>query len=278
MQRLLSRTILLTLALGGAALLAPSLAAANPKCGANIRQSVKLTSDMNCPNSYGLVVAKPGITINLNGHTVTGTYGSDFGIDDQGYDRVTIENGTVRNFEDGVFVQYATGTKIEHVKAVGAANFGIAFYDSQHGLIDHSTVSAVSSSYGFYLLNNHSVNVTSSKAIHDEYGFYDDNSFATLDKLTARADTYGVFVNAPLVSFTAKGPRYYTIENSTASNNTYAGFYIEDNYPSGDYQARLVDNTANDDVSFGFYADQDTKGTGNRASGNGTNCWHVPCS
>jgi hypothetical protein len=40
----------------------------------------------------------------------------------------------------------------------------------------------------------------------------------------------------------------------------------------------LLDNTANDNTDYGFYADRQTKGKGNHATGNGTrNCWHVPC-
>ncbi len=44
-------------------------------CGQVVTQDVTLTSDLNCDNGDGLIVGAPGITINLNGYSITGPQG-----------------------------------------------------------------------------------------------------------------------------------------------------------------------------------------------------------
>ena len=280
LSSLMGRSVLLALALGGAALAEPSVAAANPACGATAKHNVTLTGDMNCSASgtNGINVGKSGITINLNGHTLTGP-GSNtcclFGIEDSvGYDKVTLENGTVRDFYGAVQFYYTTGAQFLHVKALHN-NEGLDVENSQDGVIDHSTVSN-NVTNGIFLIENTNVDVTSSKATHNGYDGVDDNeSLGTLNHVTANANGgWGVYVDHPAWI----GANYYTIENSTANHNFQTGFQIAENYPTYLYQAIVLDNTANDNGQYGFYADVKTKGKGNHATGNGSaNCFHVPC-
>lgn len=51
----------------------PAHAKAMPNCGDVLRQSVKLTADLECPGAVGLVVGADDVTINLNGHKVSGS-------------------------------------------------------------------------------------------------------------------------------------------------------------------------------------------------------------
>ena len=46
-------------------------------CGQVVTQDVTLTSDLNCDNGDGLIVGASGITINLNGYSITGPQGGD---------------------------------------------------------------------------------------------------------------------------------------------------------------------------------------------------------
>jgi hypothetical protein len=241
-----------------------------------VTHSVTLTADMNCPASSGILVGKSGITINLNNHTITGPTGptSYYGVYDGGYGHVTIENGTVANFYDGVHVEYSSGTKILKIKAHGAYNAGIYYAYSQDGLIDHS-VASHNNGEGIYLYENSKVNVTSSTAAHNvNEGVFDYQSVATLNHVTASNNPgYGVYVDYP-VAYTSAGP--YTIENSTANSNGSTGFEIYDNLPQWEYQANLIANTANNNSQFGFYAEYWAHGSHNHASGNGSgNCHRV---
>lgn len=115
---MLSRsTLLAALAFAGSMALAVSPAAAHTnqavQCGQTLTHSVKLSKDLvNCPGD-GLVIGANGITVDLNGHTVDGVVTQTdcpqgppepgAGILNRGaHDGVTIKNGSVRQFNNGV--------------------------------------------------------------------------------------------------------------------------------------------------------------------------------
>jgi hypothetical protein len=68
--------------------------ASNVHCGDVITHDTKLDSDLTCPGD-GLVIGADGITLDLGGHTLTGTGQDTKGVSNPGYDGVTIENGVV---------------------------------------------------------------------------------------------------------------------------------------------------------------------------------------
>lgn len=69
----------------------PAHAATMPQCGDTLRQSVKLTADLECSGTAGLIVGANGVTINLNGHKLSGSPALDM----TDVDGTTIRNGTV---------------------------------------------------------------------------------------------------------------------------------------------------------------------------------------
>jgi len=94
------------LALGLLALAAGPALAQPLGCGAVVTQDTTLTSDLlDCPGN-GLVIGADGITVDLNGHTISGQIISggspdQVGIENRGHDDVTIRNGTVTFFARG---------------------------------------------------------------------------------------------------------------------------------------------------------------------------------
>lgn len=105
-------TLLVAAAALAAAIAAPVATAAPVSCGDTITHDTKLTADLlNCSGD-GLVIGADSITLDLNGHTIDGTVtqASDCdqrpsgvaGINNQDHDGVTIENGTVQQFANGV--------------------------------------------------------------------------------------------------------------------------------------------------------------------------------
>ena len=133
-----------------AAVTVPSNAAAAApalSCGATVTTSVTLTQDiLNCPVD-GLVVGASGITINLNGHKITGTSGAgpdnpDYclcGVNDRGgYSRLTLRNGRIENF---VFGSQFTGAHDIVVRNLTAAVFwedAVSFDHVVSGLVADS--------------------------------------------------------------------------------------------------------------------------------------------
>ena len=270
--RAVSHFMAVGMAVGVVALAAPAAAAANPACGATLTSSVKLTGDMSCSGT-ALTVGKPGITINLNGYTLSGSgeLNGYYGVYNDGYNKVTVENGTIEDYDYGLLDEYTTGAKVVDLKANHDFE-AIDVWYSQTGLVEHSSVH--DDEYGTYLYENNRVNVTDSKATDSDYGIFDYDSLATLDKVKSLDNDYGFYIDYPL----RLGKSYYTIEKSIADNNYDSGFYIE-NYQTLYSQADLLSNTANDNSEYGFYAELKTKGKGNHATGNGTaNCFNVSCS
>jgi parallel beta-helix repeat protein len=70
-------------------------------CGAYVTQDLTLQHDIYGCVDGGIIVAKSGVTVDLNGHTITGL-GEGDGIAAAGVTGVTIKNGSVTNFEAGL--------------------------------------------------------------------------------------------------------------------------------------------------------------------------------
>jgi parallel beta-helix repeat protein len=96
-------TLLALLAFAFTGLLAPSKAKAQGGlyCGAYVTQNVTLQHDLYGCVADGIMVGRSGVTIDLNGHTITGL-GEGAGITAMGVTGVTIRNGSVANFERGL--------------------------------------------------------------------------------------------------------------------------------------------------------------------------------
>ena len=80
-------------------------------CGATLVADLRLDYDLACPGN-GLIVGADGITIDLNGHTISGP-GSGVGISVPNRTGVVITGGTVKNFLAGVQLVNSTGISIK---------------------------------------------------------------------------------------------------------------------------------------------------------------------
>src|SRR3954447_17846219 len=97
--------VLAVATLGGAS---QSMAAPDRRplaCGDTIAVDTRLTADLvDCPGD-GVVIGADGITLDLNGHRIDGdAAGDEIGIDVEGHRGVTVANGSVREFTEGVLV------------------------------------------------------------------------------------------------------------------------------------------------------------------------------
>ena len=112
------------------ATLQPAGAAVVVRCDSTITSSVVLTADVGpCLHSDGLDVTASNITINLNGHTVTGSHGvaprathEQVGISLDHVRNVTVENGTVTLFDAGVSLSGGQSNTVTHVTATNNVN------------------------------------------------------------------------------------------------------------------------------------------------------------
>jgi parallel beta-helix repeat protein len=80
-------------------------------CGTTITTNTVLRSDITGCAGPGLIVGADNITLDLGGHTITGT-GVDAGVRVDFHDGVTVRHGTVRGFAEGVVVNTAGGDNV----------------------------------------------------------------------------------------------------------------------------------------------------------------------
>jgi parallel beta-helix repeat protein len=92
-------------------------AGASDLCGTTILANLTLDHDLTCTGN-GLIVGADGITINLNGHTITGP-GSGVGISVPNRTGVLIVGGTVRNFLAGVQLVNSTAIVVKENRFTG---------------------------------------------------------------------------------------------------------------------------------------------------------------
>lgn len=275
------------------ALPAVPAAAANPACGSTVTTNVTLTSNLNCSGEMGLTIGHKNITINLNGHSILGGSGAD------GYEGiysasnswggVTIENGTIDDFEYGVDITGARSLTLKNltVDVDGTGSYdGVSLGNIAGGTLSGLTIQGdVTSDYpkfGVSIVDSAQVAVSNSTvvgaaaddaAFYEEYGSDDSYAHDTASGIysTFGNEGYGFEeVDSSSVSYTGSTANHdyegfylasddngtVTVKNNTANYNDDVGIYLLGCYleiPSG-YKGSLISgNTANHN-GWGYYS------------------------
>jgi hypothetical protein len=201
----------------------PASAAPLSECigpgGSAATTNVKLTTDLDCTTSSGIVVGADGITIDLNGHTIAGDQTpGDNGIDNSGgFDDVTVIGGTVTKFFFGILgSNVANGMRVKQVLSSGNASDGI-FISGDSVRVTSSRASG-NGERGI-VIGGGSARVSSSEASgNGESGVHIVGSLARVSSSRASGNVGdGVFI---LGSFAH-------VISSRASGNTVHGIEIE---------------------------------------------------
>jgi hypothetical protein len=153
MANLLVAIMFLVLPIQWTAAAATSTASVSLSCGATITTSVKLTKDLlNCAVD-GLVVGANGITIDLNGHRITGTFidlpDEDFdenlcycGINDTaGYHHITLGGGLIKGFLHGAAFYDAHDIVVHDLVSRGHSTDALRFWKVANVLVADSQFS-----------------------------------------------------------------------------------------------------------------------------------------
>lgn len=96
-------------------------------CGATVNVNTVLDADVGPCSSGGLVIGADNITLNLNGHRVFGQpgIGDGVGVLLVGRTGVTVQNGTVTNFDGGVVIDRGRANTVRYVNALDNITNGI---------------------------------------------------------------------------------------------------------------------------------------------------------
>ena len=110
-----------------------------------ITEDYTLTSDMEF-NDSGFIIEADNVTLDLNGHTVTGSFApnppigpTSFGISTSGHSGLTVKNGTVEGFTYGLYFENSDGNSIQNFTAQSNADAGLYFNVSDGNLITQAT-------------------------------------------------------------------------------------------------------------------------------------------
>lgn len=106
-------------------------------CGQVVTQDVTLTSDLNCSNGDGLIVGASGITINLNGYTISS--GSEAGSQDMTTDSGNEPGAEARTTDydgsSGILVANADNVAISGLGEISGFSRGVTFLGSSGGAL-----------------------------------------------------------------------------------------------------------------------------------------------
>jgi|1186.fasta_scaffold79388_1 parallel beta-helix repeat protein len=287
-------------ALAALALGLPAAASATtaPACGDTVTHDLTLKADLDCSagGTGGLLVGRDGITIDLNGHTIIGAGGADGyeGIENDGYGDVTIENGTIRAWQDSVLLGNTVHNVITGLHLATGSYNGIV---STYGSGDTFTKNVIANAnYAISLSDGSQNRVTDNRFKYENYGVYTSSEaadrvlgntskgfsvstyayYGTGDYRTRYRDNDG---SGGYEGFYLSQPREVVINHATADDNGFAGIYIENNDPAGGYSATVTNSQANSNDEYGMWAAFGVAGSDNVAVHNDYyNCHLVSCN
>ncbi len=271
--------------------LASAQTAAGPSCGATVTKSITLKANLNCSTggTDGLNVGKSGITINLNGHTITGAGGANgyYGIYNNAHSNVTVENGTIKNFKYGYYSDYAHGESVMKIKFIldGSQSY-YGLYSGYGGGNTYSHNTVTNGVYGFYTYGAAGNTFTRNTLTGNEYGVYEEYSqhetWTSNDFSHSSESGYDEDYTSPILignkSNHNASDGYYidcdgygnaVLKHNVAIRDGSYGIYSYDCYSDGYQTSTFTGNTTSHD-DYGLYSDYDWKAkfTGNTADSN----------
>ncbi len=146
----LSGTVVLVATVAGVlAVTGGDASADHVSCGDTITVDTTLDSDLiDCPN-HGIVIGADDITIDLNGHQVSGDGEPfepcpagefcDVGLLNDGHDGVTVRDGSVREFAFGAFIGRARDNRVLDISSKRNEFFGFLVAQSARSQVRDSS-------------------------------------------------------------------------------------------------------------------------------------------
>jgi parallel beta-helix repeat protein len=298
--------------------------ASHVSCGATITQDTTLDTDLiDCPGD-GLSIGADNISLDLNGHTIDG---DNVGLFDQGigngdfvgtagYDNVTIQGGSVRDFDIGVFMHEGANENVVRALMTSSNRVGIALQGGDN-LVSRSFTS--DNAWGIQIAADRNRLRNNSILRNTEYGIFIgffaggnriegnvvSNNFLGifLSDAGGGAESSANVIRKNFFSDNFLGMTMIETFNTWIEQNTVLGSNVDGIHVGGESLRNLVEgnlthqngddgieveesdneitrNTANENGDLGIEAVPNVgDGGGNRASGNGNplQCLNVEC-
>ena len=192
------------------------------RCGQVITQDTTLGNDLSNCSGTALVIAAANVTLDLNGHRIDGDGVADAdGILDDGYDGVTIENGTITDFVEGVAVLRARDVHIRTLSTRNERHAGV-FVDTVRDTTIEQTAN-VDRCAGVIVTRSHGVLVEDNTVVGG-----DCSGIPVFESDAVRVVGNGISrVREPGIAL-FRGSRDNVIEGNTVSAGSSEGIVIAD--------------------------------------------------
>jgi parallel beta-helix repeat protein len=168
--------VILALATGCCLALSPGEASASHvSCGDTITVDTTLDSDLvDCPDN-GIVIGADDVTLDLNGHLIDGDGtcpmdGFCAGVLDDGHDRVTVSDGSVRQFAEGVVVH---GSDNRVVGTSASENLEVGIYVAASHILVRDSSASDNGETGIAAYDSHDVQIVHNSVQRNEEGGLD---------------------------------------------------------------------------------------------------------
>lgn len=282
-KRFVSRAAVVAVLLGSS--IGGSAASANEPgvgCGEVIVTDTKLEADLHCPVGDGIVIGAPNITLDLGGHVLSGSWpvGSPHpvaGVDNTGFDGVTIKDGKIRGFGQAVELSGASGNTVRKLE-MSENSAGITLLGSDNNVIAENDFRSMPF-YAFTLgvssnnliVKNHGFNTggiqvgSGANNVVRENEMSAERGWKHPTSLFGNGDGIGVF----------QAPVNTLVERNITNGNSRYGIRVQN------ASTTLAENVANDNGDLGINAESGAiDGGGNEAAGNGNpaQCAGVSCN
>ena len=127
-------------------------------CGETITADTTLGSDLTKCAGPGIRIGADDITLDLNGNTIAGK-GKGVGVNNTaGYDGVTIEGGSIRNFMESIALVGASDNQLRGLLLSDNGHVGFYVQDSSGIQIEQNSVSDIRFA-GIFALGSHDVRI-----------------------------------------------------------------------------------------------------------------------
>jgi large repetitive protein len=206
--RLLS--LIAVLAVGGVTAAAGQSPAPGLDCGDTITVDTTLDRDLAACPSNGLMIGADDITLDLNGHTISGDgklvrrcprqQPCDVGIANDGHSGVTVRNGSLQGFATGVVVLRGRDNRLAELASSRNQFFGYVIAESARTVIRDSSGNdnPAPDGDGLGVFGSHDLRIVGNSFRRNGLGMHIESSTDNLIKenVVARNSDFGIFLEA----------------------------------------------------------------------------------
>jgi parallel beta-helix repeat protein len=266
--------------------IAPLAIAASPPCGSTITTDTTLDSDMVCSGT-AITIGANNITLDGAGHTITGDT-SGGGVENYGYNYVTVKNCIVTNFIHGMLLVSCShnildsNTVISNVGAGNQGGGGIVCSGGSSNTLTNNTVT-LNVAGGIGVINS-SANIVSNNTANSNGGAGIDLENSSNNNLTGNTANYGGIalrgstnnnITNNTANFSGVGIFLYASDNNTLDSNNANSNSASPGYgiwlfdaTSNILTSNTVNSNGNDGIFLYFGSNSNTIGSTTPGAGN----------